>query len=127
MALILLADDDDSLAVVIHDYLVRRGHQVTVVHDGAAAAMKAQEIKPNLLILDLHMPGAYGSTVVRMLDESGITRTTPVIFISGLPEDKAKKLALLPVWANGRLLKKPLDMAKLEATIAELLPPKSGK
>ena len=120
MARILLADDDDALRELIREFLASRKHEVAVAEDGAAAAKLAAEKRPDLLILDLNRPGLKGNEAFRSLDED-FTRETPVIFISGLPALEARKLAFLPLWSQGRLLSKPVDLAKLEATVAELL------
>lgn len=120
MALILVADDDDALATLLREYLVKSKHEVVVAFDGESAMKAARERRPDLMILDLNMPGLKGSDAFRGLDEDQ-TRKTPVIFISGLAPEEARRLAFLPLWANGRLLPKPVELAKLDALIAELL------
>jgi len=121
MALIMIADDSEEFAAALEGHLVRKNHQVFIAKDGFAASLKAQENHPELIIMDIHMPGVYGPTAFKTLEESGLTRTTPVIFVTALSKPEADKLVLLPVAAKARLLFKPLDFAKLDATISELL------
>ena len=120
MALILIAEDDFAIAAVLEEFLKKKGHHVVVAHDGATAAQKAQETRPDLIISDVHMPGLYGPTAFRSLPDA-MTGKIPVIFITGLPEEQARKVTILPPAAMGRLLKKPLDLDVLASTIAELL------
>jgi CheY-like chemotaxis protein len=120
MAKILLADDDDALALLLKEKLESSGHTVTVVNDGPAAAKSAKTSPPDIMILDVNMPGLSGGAAFKGLDEE-LTRKIPVIFISGLPQDQAHKETLLPLWARGRFMAKPVDLKKLEAAIAELL------
>lgn len=120
MAFILLADDDAALARLLQEHLEAGGHEVEVAEDGAAAVKKALSRRPDLLILDVHMPGMSGPDAFKSLDED-FTRSVPAVFISGLPPEEARKQTFLPLWSRGRLLHKPMDLAKLDATIADLL------
>ncbi|MEU4160076.1 response regulator transcription factor [Actinoplanes sp. NPDC026670] len=72
-AKILVADDDARHAEGIRRYLVADGHDTTVVHDGRAALDTARRDRPDLLVLDVMMPGLDGLTVCRTLrDESDV-------------------------------------------------------
>jgi len=66
-AQVLVADDDPRQAEVIRRYLVADGHDVVVVHDGRAALDQARRLQPDLLVLDVMMPGADGLQVCRTL------------------------------------------------------------
>lgn len=120
MALIMIADDDVTFVNVLKLYLEARGHQVVAVHDGTSASLKAQEWKPHLIIMDIQMPGGYGTTAYRSLENAGVARTTPFIFVSAAPAEKAEKV--VPATPKTRFLPKPLDYPKLEAALKELLP-----
>ncbi|MEK7234700.1 MAG: response regulator [Elusimicrobiota bacterium] len=120
MALILAADDDEVLVAMLQAHLESAGHRVVIANDGPSVTRKARESLPDLMILDLKMPGLSGAATFRALDEE-ITRKVPVIFISGLPEEKARRQTLLPLWSRGRFLVKPLDFNQLDAMIDELL------
>ncbi|HBL16849.1 MAG: hypothetical protein A2X36_17165 [Elusimicrobia bacterium GWA2_69_24] len=127
MALIMIAEDDEHLTRILKDFLRSRGHQVFSVADGVNASIRAQEWKPQLIIMDIMMPGAYGTSAFRSMEAAGVTRTTPVIFLTALPREKAAQI--VPATATTRLLLKPLSLQDLAAVMAELLPesdPASG-
>ncbi|MFG1916984.1 response regulator [Micromonospora sp. NPDC048898] len=64
-AMVLVADDDPRHAEGIRRYLVAAGHETIVVHDGRAALDAARRARPDLLILDVMMPGLDGLQVCR--------------------------------------------------------------
>jgi two-component system response regulator MtrA len=66
-AMVLVADDDPRHAEGIRRYLVAAGHQTIVVHDGRAALDAARRDRPDLLVLDVMMPGLDGWQVCRTL------------------------------------------------------------
>jgi len=66
-ARILVAEDDPKQADVVRRYLEREGHAVLVVHDGRAAIDEARRRTPDLVVLDVMMPGVDGLDVCRVL------------------------------------------------------------
>jgi two-component system response regulator MtrA len=66
-AQVLIADDDPRQAEVVRRYLSADGFEVVVVHDGQAALDQARRLRPDLLILDVMMPGLDGLQVCRTL------------------------------------------------------------
>jgi two-component system response regulator MtrA len=66
-ARVLIADDDPRHAEGIRRYLVAAGHETVVVHDGRAALDTARRDRPDLLVLDVMMPGLDGFQVCRTL------------------------------------------------------------
>ena len=120
MALIMLADDDKAFCDAVKEYLTSRGHQVVVVHDGAAAALKAQEWRPQLIIMDIQMPGGYGTSAYQVLEREGVTKMTRVIFASGHSLEVVRKL--LPADGKSPFLSKPIDFKKLDELITALAP-----
>ncbi|MBI4375774.1 MAG: response regulator [Elusimicrobia bacterium] len=120
IAQILLADDNVDLTVLLCDYLKTRNHRVIVVNDGFSLAQKAAEHQPHLIIADIQMPGAYGSSVYQLLQKDPKTASIPVLFISAHPYEKLKHI--LPSDPKTRFLQKPVPFPKLDEIIAELLP-----
>lgn len=120
IAQILLADDNPDITSVLGDYLSARGHRVIIANDGFALAQKAAEHRPHLIITDVQMPGAYGSSAYQVLQKDSNTAKIPVIFMSG--HSYAKLAPILPKDPRTRYIQKPVDFATLEAMIAELLP-----
>ncbi len=66
-AQVLVADDDARQAEVVRRYLTAEGHEAVVVHDGRAALEQARRLRPDLLVLDVMMPGLDGLQVCRTL------------------------------------------------------------
>jgi two-component system response regulator MtrA len=64
---VLVADDDPRQAEVVRRYLAADGHEAHVVHDGQAALDAARRLRPDLLVLDVLMPGVDGLLVCRTL------------------------------------------------------------
>ena len=67
VAQVLVAEDDPRQAEVVRRYLIAEGHQALVVHDGRAALAEARRWRPDLLVLDVMMPGLDGLHVCRTL------------------------------------------------------------
>lgn len=120
IAQILLADDNPDITELLGDYLTHKGHRMILVNDGYALSQKAAEHRPHLIITDVQMPGAYGSSAYQVLQKDVNTKNIPVIFMSAHPY--AKLAAILPKDPKTRFVQKPIDLKSLDALIAELLP-----
>lgn len=120
IAQIIIADDNVDITNLLNDYLTLKKHRVIVVNDGFQLAQKAQEHKPHLIITDIQMPGAYGSSVYQVLQKDPKTKDIPILFMSAHPYEKLKNI--LPKDPKTRFLQKPVPFAKLEQAIVELLP-----
>jgi DNA-binding response OmpR family regulator len=88
---ILVVDDDPTVAEVVARYLIRDGHQVDCVADGPTALMKAAEIEPDLVVLDLMLPGIDGLEVCRRLRER---RPVPIVMLTALGEETDRLIGL---------------------------------
>ena len=120
IAQILLADDDPGITEMLGDYLTQKGHRLIVVNDGYQLSQKASEHRPHLIISDIQMPGAYGSSAYQVLQKDTNTNKIPVIFMSVHPHEKIA--SILPKDPKTRFIHKPIKLADLDALIAELLP-----
>ncbi|VBB09506.1 transcriptional regulatory protein c terminal [Lucifera butyrica] len=85
MAKILLADDEEEIQRIVSWYLESEGFQVLVAQDGHSALELEEMHQPDLLILDIMMPGMSGWEVAR-----AITRTVPIIFLTALDHENDK-------------------------------------
>ncbi|HBL16931.1 MAG: hypothetical protein A2X36_15835 [Elusimicrobia bacterium GWA2_69_24] len=120
IAKILIADDNAELRGFLKDYLVSKHHVVLEADDGAEAFTVAEAEMPHLIIMDVVMPGVYGSTAAKRLREYRETSQIPIIIMSGSIEQSVLgEVLTLP---GIRYLKKPFDVGTLERTIRELLP-----
>ena len=120
IAQILLADDNPDITELLGAYLARQGHRMIAVNDGYQLSQKAAEHRPHLIITDIQMPGAYGSSVYQVLQKDSNTSGIPVIFMSAHPRETIA--AILPQDPKTRFIHKPVDLKRLDALIAELLP-----
>lgn len=120
IAQILLADDNVDITTLLADYLGAKGHRVIVANDGFVLAQKAAEHRPHLIITDIQMPGAYGSSAYQVLQKDPATKSIPVIFMSSHPYTKLEKL--LPRDEKTRFIQKPMNFDALYELIKELLP-----
>ena len=78
---ILLVDDDNNLLLGIKRSLIKQEFFVEIAVDGAEALSKIEHFKPDLIILDLKMPGLGGNTFLKMIKE--ISPSLEVIILTG--------------------------------------------
>lgn len=90
-AAVLVVDDDVLVRDVVGRYLGRAGYQVTVAGDGEQALRAAQTCPPDLVVLDLMLPGLPGLEVCRRLRAAG---PVPVVMLTALGEEEDRILGL---------------------------------
>lgn len=91
---ILVCEDQDSIRRMIEALVQARGYQVTAVASGAKALDVALTTPPDVVLLDLMLPGQYdGFEVCRRLRADPTTRTIPVVIISALDDDDSRARA----------------------------------
>ena len=118
---ILLADDTPGITDALTDILESKGYEIACVADGVKLVEKARSWLPHLIIADLMMPGAYGSTACKTLQQDPKTAHIPVILLTAVEETQAKRL--IPDSLKARVLTKPMDVGMLLTAITEFLPP----
>lgn len=96
MKKILIVEDDKFLRELIAQKLIREGYQVSQAVDGEEGIKKIKEEKPDLILLDLILPGIDGFEVLSRIKEDPIFAQTPVIILSNLgqKEDVEKGLKI---------------------------------
>ncbi len=85
---ILIAEDEEALATILRDELVRAHYAVTVARDGVEALRAARKNVPDLILLDLLMPRKDGFEVLRELKADAALKAVPVIILSNLAQDQ---------------------------------------
>jgi len=91
---ILVVEDQDSIRRMIEALVQGRGYQVTAVASGAKAIDVASTDPPDLVLLDLMMPGQYdGFEVCRRLRAEPATRKIPIVVITAMDDDGARTRA----------------------------------
>ena len=93
---VLMVDDTPANLGVLYELLSEAGYDVLVAEDGESALERAAYARPDLILLDVMMPGIDGFETCRCLKERPDTRDIPVIFMSALSDtvDKVKGLRL---------------------------------
>jgi two-component system response regulator (stage 0 sporulation protein F) len=84
---ILVADDEEGIRRLMHEALAP-GADVVLARDGTEALAAAQEATPDLILLDLRMPGLDGLTVLGKLKTIPATRQIPVVIVSAHGESE---------------------------------------
>jgi CheY-like chemotaxis protein len=116
---ILVADDEVVSRAVLTEWLRPLGFDVAEAVNGAEALEKAVALRPDLILMDLGMPGADGLKAILSLRGAGELRNVPVIAVSaGASEQEAAES--LAAGANA-FIPKPVDFGRLQGTLAELL------
>lgn len=113
---ILVVDDEISLQETLSYNLTRQGYDVEIAGDGPAALEKARQIKPDLIILDIMLPGMDGIEICRILRHE---MSTPVLMLTAR-DDEIDRVVGLEVGADDYLTK-PFSMRELLARVKALL------
>jgi two-component system cell cycle response regulator len=117
-ARILVVDDIEANVRLLEAKLSAEYYQVTTAHDGPTAlAMAAAEL-PDVILLDVMMPGMDGFTVCKRLKEDPVTRHIPVVLVTAL-DGRADRIAGLEAGASD-FLTKPIDDVMLFARVRSL-------
>lgn len=116
---VLVVDDHEPNANGMRDLLVAAGHTVRVAHNGDDALRLASDDAPDLVLLDVVMPGMSGVEVCRELKTRAFTRLTPVVLITA-SHDRGQRLAGIDAGADD-FLSKPIDMTEFQTRVRSLL------
>ncbi|WP_284615516.1 response regulator transcription factor [Aquabacterium humicola] len=114
--LVLIVDDVPDNLSLLHDALDEAGHTVLVARDGPSAIARAQQAKPDVVLLDAMMPGMDGFEVARRLKADPETAAIPIIFMTALTETEH----VLAAFGAGGVdyVTKPLEPRQVLARIA---------
>jgi two-component system, OmpR family, response regulator MprA len=116
-AAVLLVDDDASIRRMLERTLSAEGYDVTAVADGGAALAGVERSMPDLIVLDVAMPGVDGLAVTRRLRGKGLA--VPILLLTAR-DALEERVAGLDAGADDYLLK-PFDAQELSARIRALL------
>jgi len=116
-SVVLLVEDNETNTVVVGDYLKSKGYHLEVAHDGTEAIEGVRRQRPDVVLMDIQMPGMDGLEAIRCIREDGerAVAETPIIAVSALamPGDEER---CLKAGANA-YLSKPLNLKQLVQAI----------
>ena len=118
-AMVLLVDDEDQLRRVMKDLLERQGYTVVEARDGAQALEEVDRHAPDIVILDLNLPGVDGYSVLSQLRSRPATRQIPIIVLTA-KGDEDNEVRVLELGADD-FLTKPFRAKSLAARLESAL------
>jgi len=113
---ILIVEDEPTVAEVVDRYLRRDGYDVSVAHDGIQAMEAYDRVQPDLVVLDVMLPGLDGMEVCRQIRSRA---TTPIIMLTARG-DEVDKLVGLQIGADDYVTK-PFSPRELAARVKAVL------
>lgn len=116
---VLVVDDQQDNLDALSEALQPLGYQVWKAQDGLLALELAREQQPDVILLDVMMPGLDGYEVCRRLKDAEETRLLPVVFLTGL-DSRDARLHGLECGATD-FLSKPFDLIELEVRVRNLV------
>jgi twitching motility two-component system response regulator PilH len=119
MAHILIVDDSSTYANFMRLALEKNGHQISIASHGEEGVEKAKELLPDLIIMDIVMPGLNGFKATRRITHDPETKSIPVIIVSSKQMESDRAWGLLQ--GAKAFLIKPVDEKELLDTIKTLL------
>jgi PleD family two-component response regulator len=116
---LLCVDDNEDMRLMVREVLESAGHEVSLAPDGDAALASIQNREPELLVLDLVMPGMTGIDVCRAVKRNPFTARIPVLMLTARG-DIEHKVAAFEAGADDYLAK-PFDPRELRSRVVALL------
>ena len=118
-ARILLVEDEQNIALALKFLIEKMGHQVTHIDDVHRALQEVAGLAPDLVLLDVTLPGASGYEICQHIRASHALDATRVLILTARGADIERRKALA-LGADG-FMSKPFEMSELQAQVAALL------
>ncbi len=113
---ILIIDDEESLVKILSKFLQQFGHEVFPAHTAAEGLEKAPQLKPDVILLDLHLPDGLGIEVLPKLNQALPTASVVVITGEGSVDSAVAAMKL----GAEDYLEKPIDMEKMKIVLGRI-------
>jgi CheY-like chemotaxis protein len=118
---IAIIDDDLDSVTFLSTFLEDEGYVTVAAYDGETGLALLRRERPDLLLLDLQMPGSSGSRLYCELQKDADLRSLPVVIVTGLGEFDLYAEDCRPAAAPAAVVQKPIDRLGLLALIERLL------
>src|SRR5512143_2973866 len=118
-ASILVVDDDPEIVAMLNTRLTKRGYKVSTAADGNAAIELAKRERPDIVLLDVMMPGKSGWEVAWMLKQDPVTQGIKIVMVTAIGEKTNEITA--PIYGADAHVDKPFEFEALERVITKLL------
>jgi len=115
---ILVADDDLEILALVARHLERTGARILEASDGEEALETARAEKPDLIVLDVMMPGMSGWEVCRAVRDDDELKSTKVLMLTGIGERLNEMTS--PLYGADAFLDKPFDLDELRDQVEQL-------
>jgi CheY-like chemotaxis protein len=119
MSRILCVEDNADNLMMLQRRLTRRGFEVTISMNGAESVEWAKTLQPDLIVMDLNLPGVDGWEATRRLKNQPETKDIPIIVLTADPKEKSREKALAAGCDEFEL--KPIDFEGLVGKVQSLL------
>jgi CheY-like chemotaxis protein len=120
-ARILVVDDDPEIVAMLSTRLTKRGYTVTTASDGHQAIELTKKDLPDVVLLDVMMPGKSGWEVARAIKQDPTTHGVKIVMVSAIGAKTNEITA--PIYGADAHVDKPFEFEHLERVISELLAP----
>jgi DNA-binding response OmpR family regulator len=118
-ARILVVDDDPEILAMLGTRLGKRGYRVSTAADGHTALDLAKKERPDLVLLDVMMPGKSGWEVARAIKQDPSTHSIKIVMVTAI--GSAVNDITSPIYGADAHIDKPFEFENLERVIGELL------
>ena len=118
-ASILVVDDDPEIVTMLSTRLTKRGYRVTTASDGHRAIELAKKDRPDLMLLDVMMPGKSGWEVARALKQDPATQGIKIVMVTAIGEQVNEITS--PLYGADAHVDKPFEFDRLEKVIIGLV------
>ena len=119
MPLVLIVDDSPTEQHVFCKALERHGYETVVASDGEEAIATAEQVRPEVIVMDVVMPGMNGFQATRRLSRNPITAEIPVVIVSAKGQETDRIWGLRQ--GAAQYLVKPIDIKDLVAAVEAAL------
>jgi CheY-like chemotaxis protein len=118
-ASILVVDDDPEIVSMLSTRLTARGYKVSSAGDGHRALELAKRERPDIVLLDVMMPGKSGWEVARALKQDPVTQSIKIVMVTAIGAQVNEITS--PLYGADAHVDKPFEFEKLEKVISGLM------